>query len=292
MIRIASVILGIFAALAVVRPGAAQDVPAEDYVVEVPMRAAPQDTRALDGVDGFFRDYCSRLRGPTCDMSGHQMNPAYQEPKSGNWLGIRAMRFTGEFELGINPPRGVLVINVDQGSPAEAVGIRPFDVIVGMAGKDVMPGDTTFNDTNDWLQEIRESAVSNEIEFVLVRDGQEQTGTVILPEDPPAPPPWEGSARLDLGITVAAMTTELRARFGIADRVRGALITDVANDGEAARKHLSSGDVVVEVAKTAVRSGDEVRARIDELKKQGKKSASFLIWDRGRGQRLVAFAIK
>ena len=72
----------------------------------------------------------------------------------------------------------------------------------------------------------------------------------------------------------------------------GVLITDVDGGSDAAEKRLSAGDVIVEVARDAVSSAAEVKKRVDQLKKEGKKSVLLLIAN-GEGElRFVAVSLQ
>ena len=51
---------------------------------------------------------------------------------------------------------------------------------------------------------------------------------------------------------------------------------------DAAEKRLSAGDVIVEVAQEAVANAADVKKRVDQLKKDGKKSVLLLVVERRR----------
>ena len=50
------------------------------------------------------------------------------------------------------------------------------------------------------------------------------------------------------------------------------VITGVDGTSDAAEKRLSAGDVIVEVAQEAVSTAADIKKRVDQLKKDGKKS--------------------
>jgi S1-C subfamily serine protease len=295
MIRFSNLVLGLCGTLLAAAPVAAQELPAVDVGAPIMTSPAPSDSLAIDGGDGFFRDYCSTLRAqpfgkPACSLTGHGTRPRRDNPWSSNWLGVSVIGMNESFarSLGVAVTRGVFVSSVDDGSPAEAAGIKPLDIIVSLAGKDV----TDYADIvalDDRRQKARETG--REVAFVLIRDGQEKTGTAMLPGQSALPLP-EGGTRFELGMTLSILSTELRHRFGIDDGVRGVVVADVAADCQAARKHLAAGDVIVEVAKSAVLSGDEVRERIVALKKRGASAAVFLVADRAGARRAITLAIK
>jgi serine protease Do len=70
------------------------------------------------------------------------------------------------------------------------------------------------------------------------------------------------------------------------------VITSVDATSDAADKRLSAGDVIVEVAQEAVSSGADIKKRIDQLKKDGKKSALLLVSNGDGELRFVALSLQ
>ncbi len=85
-----------------------------------------------------------------------------------------------------------------------------------------------------------------------------------------------------LGLDLATLSKDLRSRYKIKDSVKGVIITNVDNASDAAEKRLSPGEVIVEVAQEAVSSAADVKKRVDQLKKDGKKSVLLLVVQRRR----------
>jgi serine protease Do len=95
------------------------------------------------------------------------------------WLGIRVSTITPEFAAGLNlkQRRGLLVREIDHGSPAEQAGIRPGDVITGVNG--VMVG--TSRDAN---RIIYGSTIGERLTFDIARKDKTFTIDVVLKEKP------------------------------------------------------------------------------------------------------------
>jgi serine protease Do len=55
------------------------------------------------------------------------------------------------------------------------------------------------------------------------------------------------------------------------------VITGVDNASDAADKRLSAGDVIVEVAQEAVTNTADVKKRVDQIKKDGRKSVLLMV---------------
>jgi serine protease Do len=96
------------------------------------------------------------------------------------------------------------------------------------------------------------------------------------------------SAQIDsLGVTVATITDELRARYELGDAVNGVVIVEVRDGGPAGAESLRPGDVIVEVGQEEVNSPPEVTAKVNQAQQEDKKSVLLLI-DRQGDLRFVA----
>jgi serine protease Do len=214
------------------------------------------------------------------------------------WLGVHIQSVTDEIAetLNIKPARGALVAGVEDKGPAKPAGIEPGDVIVKFDGKDV-------KDTKDLQRMVADTTVGKDVDVVVIRKGAEETRKVTLGrmEDPdekvqasikkdePVEKPVTQKA---LGLDLAVLSKDLRTRYKIKDSVKGVLITGVDGASDAADKNLSAGDVIVEVAQEAVANATDVKKRIDQLKKDGKKSVLLMV-SNGDGQiRFVALSVQ
>jgi serine protease Do len=95
-----------------------------------------------------------------------------------------------------------------------------------------------------------------------------------------------------LGLELANISDDLRRRYKIKDTVKGVVITAVDANSPAADKRLSPGDVIVEIAQEAVASTGDLQAKIDKLKKDGRKSALLLVASADGELRFVALSLQ
>ncbi|MEH2529090.1 serine protease Do [Bradyrhizobium sp. AZCC 1588] len=216
------------------------------------------------------------------------------------WLGVRIQQVTEEIaeSLNIKPARGALVAGIDDKGPAKPAGIEPGDVVVKFDGKDV-------KDPKDLSRVVADTAVGKEVDVVIIRKGNEETRKVTLgrledtekvqqaaaktKEDPVVEKPVTQKA---LGLDLAALSKDLRTKYKIKESVKGVIITGVDGSSDAADKRLSAGDVIVEVAQEAVASAADIKKRVDQLKKDGKKSVLLLV-SNGEGElRFVALGVQ
>jgi len=215
------------------------------------------------------------------------------------WLGVRIQSVTDEIaeSLNIKPPRGALVAGIDDKGPAKPAGIEPGDVVVKFDGKEV-------KDPKDLSRVVADTAVGKEVDVVIIRKGQEETRKVMLGrlEDPDKAQPAAAKTKEEpvekpvtqkaLGLDLATLSKDLRTRYKIKDSVKGVVITSVDGASDAAEKRLSAGDVIVEVAQEAVSSAADIKKRVEQLKKDGKKSVLLLVAN-GEGElRFVALGVQ
>jgi serine protease Do len=222
----------------------------------------------------------------------------FKEVRRG-WLGVRIQQVTDEIadSLSIKPARGALIAGVDDKGPAKPAGIEPGDVVIRFDGKDI-------KEMKDLPRAVADSPVGKAVDVVVIRKGKEETKKVTLGRLDDGEKPVEASAKTTgpaetektvtqkaLGLDLAGLTKDLRGRFKIKDSVKGVIVTGVDRGSDAAEKRLSAGDVIVEVAQEAVSNAADVKKRIDQLKKDGKKSVLLLVSNGSGELRFVALAV-
>jgi serine protease Do len=212
------------------------------------------------------------------------------------WLGVRIQQVTDDIaeSLGIKPVRGALVAGVDEKGPAKPAGIEPGDVIVKFDGKDI-------KEMRDLPKIVGDTPVNKDVSVLIIRKGKEVTKTVRLGrlEDTPQPasatrdaPAEKSVVQKALGLNLSGMTDELRKKYKIKENVKGVVILDIDPNSAAADKRLSAGDVIVKVTDEEVASPADVQKRIDQLKKDGKKTALLLVANAEGDVRFVALTLQ
>jgi serine protease Do len=214
------------------------------------------------------------------------------------WLGVRIQQVTDEIaeSLSIKPARGALIAGVEEKGPAKPAGIEPGDVVIKFDGKDI-------KEPKDLSRVVADTAVGKAVDVVIIRKGAEETKQVTLGrlEDgekavqaavKPAEPQEKPATQKALGLDLAGLSKDLRSRYKIKDSVKGVVITNVDSSSDAAEKRLSAGDVIVEVAQEAVTNAADVKKRVDQLKKDGKKSILLLVSNADGELRFVALSVQ
>jgi serine protease Do len=213
----------------------------------------------------------------------------YGETRRG-WLGVHIQSVNEEIaeSLGLPEARGALVANVTEGGPAEAAGIAAGDVILSFNGQDI--------DRMRALPRIvAETPVGEKSDVVLWRKGREITVSVTLgrledQEAATAAANGDGdgnSATIeDMGVTVASLTATMRERFQIPDDLEGVIVTDVSAGGNAAKKGLQPGDILLELNQETVSTPSDVAAIVAAVKESNRKSV-LVLFNRGGDRRFI-----
>src|SRR5271167_2071360 len=214
------------------------------------------------------------------------------------WLGVRIQQVTDEIaeSLNIKPARGALIAGVDDKGPAKPAGIEPGDVVIKFDGKDI-------KEPKDLSRVVADTSVGKEVDVVVIRKGAEQTVKVTLGRlddaDKPVPvanktqePADKPVTQKVLGLDLATLSKDLRGKYKIKDSVKGVIITNVDGTSDAADKRLSAGDVIVEVAQEAVANAADIKKRVEQLKKDGKKSVLLLVSNADGELRFVALSLQ
>jgi serine protease Do len=75
--------------------------------------------------------------------------------------------------LDLDEVRGILVANVEPGSPAYEAGFAPYDVIVALQGERV-------NDQNEFLARLYDFRPEDRVNIGIIRDGKRETLTLVI----------------------------------------------------------------------------------------------------------------
>ena len=210
------------------------------------------------------------------------------------WLGVRIQTVTDELAegLGLEKASGALVSEVTTGGPAADGGVEAGDVILKFDGNDV-------EEMKDLPRMVAETDVGKDVRVVVWRKGKTQTVKVVLGllEEGAASPPAEvdkpeapAVAESALGMKLEPLTEGNRGDHGIADDVKGVLISEVDAGSAAAQKGIRPGDVIVEVAQEPVASPADVRGGVAQAKEEGRKSVLILVQS-GPDLRFVALKL-
>jgi serine protease Do len=177
---------------------------------------------------------------------------------SRSWLGVEIQPLLKEDR----EERGVLISDVVDNSPAAKAGIHSGDILVIIAGKDVL---VRYAEEIPLLnQMVSELPVSNEVEVVVERDGKEKSLKLTTAEREQIQrqtfelKQWGITAR-DIS-ALAAREMKLKSRDGV-------MVTSTRPGGpcDNAKPPINTGDVLVEIDGAPVRNVAEMQKATDKI---------------------------
>jgi serine protease Do len=176
------------------------------------------------------------------------------------WLGVQIQRVTPPLaeEFGLDRPRGALVSQVFEDSPAERAKLKHGDVILKFNGVDI-------EDFDDLPRQVASTRPGDEVAVVVLRDGkEEQLGAVVeRMEEETVIPARHESAGSDWGFDAQDLSPRIAEQLDLDPKTEGVVITDVQPDTPAGEAGLQRGDVIVEANRKTIKSTDDLEAQLD-----------------------------
>ena len=170
------------------------------------------------------------------------------------WIGVTVQPVDAALAqyLDLDGPGGVLVTRVEPDSPARKAGIVQGDVIVSIDGTRTVDGPA-------YQLKLKEIAVDQSILVTVNRNGAQQRlslKTALFPLDRAL-----DLAERQLGITVADLNDQARARYGLTSR-DGVLIVKMRRGSHLDRIGVRPGDIVHQIDEVRVPDVERFKATI------------------------------
>jgi serine protease Do len=201
------------------------------------------------------------------------------------WLGIGIQDVDPDMAALMNLPTadGVVVSDVEPGSPAEKGGLARGDVILTVDGRKT-------NTSAQLRNLIAEAGANKKVELAILRGGKAQTLSVLLGElksDKPEAAKGGDNSRPETlqGLSVDAITPRIREQLSLPPTIKqGIVVTGVAPGSMAASGGLEPGDVILELNRQPIANVQQFR---QAYQKPGGKSVLLLVYREGRTRYVV-----
>ena len=208
------------------------------------------------------------------------------------WIGVSYQSVTDDIadSFALDRARGVLVANVVADGPASKAGLKRNDIILNFAGQEVP-------ELRRFPRLVANARVGSTVDVVVWRQGKEVSLKLRIgeqdepekqnvsaqgaPKKPAEPDQAVTSTIEQLGLTLQKPSDQLREKYGLADNVKGLVVTKVALNSPAAEKQLQPGDVILEVDQKAVTTPQEVSEIVAKLQAQKKRSVLLFVERQG-----------
>ncbi len=194
------------------------------------------------------------------------------------YLGIGIQDLTKDLarSFGLKEPKGALVSEIKDDSPADQAGLKTGDVIVRYQN-------TTIEDATGLQRQVTKTAVGETATIRVLRDGHEKDLTVTIGEQPEtvktARADSEGGDHALAGLAVQELDRTTARELGVKAGLKGVVIAEVSPDSPASQAGLTRGDIIREINKQPVSSVKDFERVAATLKKD--EPALVLINRRG-----------
>jgi serine protease Do len=228
----------------------------------------------------------------TPDFRDGSSNQAQAYTKPGSYIGVALADLDSERarSLGLDEAKGVEVVHIEPGSPAEKAALKTGDVLLTYNGENVLGAEQLG-------RLVWETPPGRKVKIQLWREGHPVTVTVLtgarktvadhpgmamgipdvpnlMPDLPSAMLMWKSGI---LGIYCESVDSQLAEYFGVK---QGVLVRFVFSGSAAQRAGLKAGDVLTKVGDHVVATPRDVTAALQLEATPGKPVSIVLTRDR------------
>jgi serine protease Do len=211
----------------------------------------------------------------------------YGRAKRGR-IGVRISTVSEDIaeSLGMAEATGAMVELVEENSPSSKAGVQFGDIIIEFDGQ-------AIKTQRELPTVVANTPIGKTVKMVVLRKGEKVNLSITVEElkdetededdfsdsnDTPA----DEAQETVLGLSLKNLDDQTRTELEIDEDVNGVLITGVNyNAGPEELRRLRRGDIIIEITQQEVASIEQVKARVEELKKAGRKVILLSINRRG-----------
>ena len=189
------------------------------------------------------------------------------------WLGVRIQGLdqTLAESFGMENPRGALVAQVEENSPAAKAGIESGDVILEFRGKAV-------SKSADLPALVASTPIGEKVEIKLLRDSKEETVKVEIGNLNDISGNGGKASATTRGLSLSTLDDEARKELGF--RGKGVRIDSVKAGSAAERSGLRAGDIIIGVGGKRVEDVKSAQRLLE--KANSKRPVPLLIYRNGQ----------
>jgi serine protease Do len=178
------------------------------------------------------------------------------------WIGVIIQKVTPELKDKLNLPdeKGALVSDVVSRGPAGESGIKRGDVIVSFDGKPI-------RESRELPYIVASTSLGKTVPVDIIRNREKmraevRVGELKIEEEYQQ----ESKAETSFGMILQEITPEIAQQYDLSE-TSGLIIVNVENNSPAAEADLRSGDIILEVDRTPVKSIAAFNRKIRQYKK-------------------------
>lgn len=175
-------------------------------------------------------------------------------------------------EKGFSAYEGILVTDIDKGSPAESSGLASGDIISEIDGNPV-------KSVLDYDRLLLRKKEGDEVKFAFLREGKRKTGSLVLAKLPKPSP--HDLALSKFGFDIQKLTPK-DAKSLYIEVDDGLIVSKVVKNGPADERGIELGDVIIQLGDYRVRTLDDIAVLLSKIEKGDTVTVGFI-----RGQYIV-----
>ena len=172
------------------------------------------------------------------------------------WLGVSIQEITSELAeaLDMEIPKGALISQIIEDSPAEKSGLKEEDVILFFDGEEIFY-------SSDLPLTVGAIRPNTEVNAMVLRDGKKKTIQVTVGELPKDPTMAFNEPQQNiLGIVVEDQTEGNQRIF-----IEGVKVTSVDPEGIAYKSGIRAGDIIYSLARVRIQNVNEFKDVLSDL---------------------------
>jgi serine protease Do len=199
------------------------------------------------------------------------------------WLGVRIQYITDDIaeSLGLKNSQGALIAGIIKDGPITTGSLQIGDVVKKFGTQEI-------KEARDLSLAVSNRAAGESVDLVILRKNLEMSVKVTLgrledsekingqKKDGDKSTPEITTLEI-LGMSVQDLDEVSIRKFGIDESVTGVLITHITPNSLGSKKKIQVGDVISEVGQKSVKSTKDFVARVEELKRLGRKTLLLLL---------------
>jgi len=194
-----------------------------------------------------------------------------------SWIGIVMQALDDDLRdyWGLSVPGGIIVGSVVDGSPAQAGGLMPGDIITGFAGEPVRINQDS--QLPDFRRRVERMGVGEQVPLEVYRGGQRREISITLRDAPKTASLAEDYEDEEFGMTVREITIDVQQALNLDPGSEGVVVERTEEAGWADVSGLFPQDLIVSINGKKVRTVAEFRTSLAGIKSRQESEAIFFV---------------
>lgn len=184
------------------------------------------------------------------------------------FLGVGIEDVSDKFSNLYDGKSGAVIISVDKNSAAAKAGLKIWDLIISVNGKQI-------NGASDLRNIIGQFSPNDVVNIGYIRDKKEYSVKIKLDKakDSKSSNDSKGDAKnsQNSGLNVEDLTNQVRQMYGIPSNINGVLVSSVADNSAAANAGFEEGDIISQIEDITISNVGDFNEAMKKYKNKTKK---------------------